>query len=79
MDVSRSLEEEVAKLKRLKTENKRRFSSMDTGVKHLVFIRCSEEVDPTQLVHAILSDAYETNVKKSRFVGLFTTLQFRMG
>ncbi len=66
VDVAQNLEEELAKLKKMRTENKRRFSAMDTGAKHLVFIRCSDEVDPAQLVHSILQDAYDTKIGKSR-------------
>ena len=41
---------------------------MDSGAKHVAFIRCSEEVEPTQLVHRMLSDINTTKVKKSRCV-----------
>lgn len=44
----------------------RRFVSLDSGAKHVVFIRCSEEIDPTQLVHTMLMDIHTTKVMKSR-------------
>ena len=65
VDISQYLQEELEKLKQQQKEG-RRFSSMNTGAKHLVFIKCSDEVDPAQLVHKILTDALETKVKKAR-------------
>lgn len=47
-------------------ERERRFSSMSSGAKHVVFIRCSSGVDPTQLVHTMLSDIHTTKTVKSR-------------
>ena len=39
---------------------------VNTGAKHVVFIRCLEEVDPCQLVHHMLSDIATSGVRKSR-------------
>ena len=44
----------------------RRFQAVNTGAKHVVFIKCQEEVDPSVLVHHILSDIVDSGVKKSR-------------
>ena len=46
----------------------RRFCSMSSGAKHVVFIRCSDEVDPTHLVHSMLSDIHATKLAKSRYI-----------
>ena len=67
------MEAEVAKeVERLKGKDKdgkvrqRRFQVVNTGAKHVVFIRCLEEVDPCQLVHHMLSDIAASGLKKSR-------------
>ena len=64
-DVASNLDREIARLKEQHTRE-RRFSAMDAGAKHVVFIRCSEQVDTTELVYTILSDIHTTKIKKSR-------------
>ena len=39
---------------------------VNSGAKHVVFIRCLEDVDPCQLVHHMLTDIATTGVRKSR-------------
>lgn len=45
----------------------RRFRSMNSGAKHVVFIKCSPEINPTELVHSMLSDIHTTKIRKSRW------------
>ena len=47
-------------------EVERRFVSMNSGAKHVIFIKCSEEVDPIRLVHFMLKDIHTTQIRKSR-------------
>ena len=68
------MEAEVAReIERLKggkgkdgKRRRRRFQVVTTGAKHVVFVRCLEEVDPCQLVHHMLSDIASSGVRKSR-------------
>jgi len=47
-------------------EKERRFQAVNSGAKHVVFIKCREPVEPCQLVHYMLSDMLSTKVHKSR-------------
>ncbi len=47
-------------------ERERRFRAVNSGARHVVFIQCSSEVDPTELVHTMLSDIHATKIAKSR-------------
>ena len=49
-------------------EKERRFQAVNSGAKHVVFIKCREPVEPCQLVHYMLSDMLSTKVHKSRCV-----------
>lgn len=44
---------------------------MNSGAKHVVFIRCRDPVDPCRLVHHMLSDMLSTRVHKSRCVYIY--------
>ncbi len=57
-------ETDAAKKKGSKGE--RRFQSVNSGARHVVFIKCSEQVDPVKLVHFMLSDIHTTQTNKSR-------------
>ena len=67
-DVEAAMAKEIERLKGKEKDGKpqRRFQSVDTGAKHVVFIRCLEEVVPCELVHHMLSDIASSGVKKSR-------------
>lgn len=66
-DVEAAVAKEIERLKgKGKNAKPRRFQVVDSGTKHVVFIRCLEEVDPPQLVHHMLSDIASSGVKKSR-------------
>ena len=64
-DIEKKLVKEVQVLKEKK---ERRFNSLSSGAKNLVFIRCGDEVDPCELVHRILCDARDEGVRKTRWV-----------
>ena len=44
-------------------ERERRFQAVNSGAKHVVFIKCRDPVDPCLLVHHMLSDMLSTQVK----------------
>lgn len=62
-DIEKKIEQEVNVLKEVK---ERRFQSLFSGAKSLIFIKCSDEVDPNRLVHQLLSDAKGSGVQKTR-------------
>lgn len=65
-DFEAALQKEVETLKEIKLIE-RRFQAVGSGAKNCIFIRTTLD-DPTQLVHAIMSDAVEKKVQKSRFI-----------
>ena len=68
-DVEESIAKEVKALKgKGEKKQERRFQSVLSGAKNVVFIECRAPVDPSQLVHCILSDIKETGVQKTRSV-----------
>ncbi|CAI8009328.1 THUMP domain-containing protein 1 [Geodia barretti] len=69
-DVSLKLAQEVDKL-RGSEEKPRRFQAVDTGTKHLVFVKCHPLVDPVLLVHHMLSSVKEAKEHKARFCQRF--------
>ena len=68
-DVSLKLAQEVDKL-RGSEEKPRRFQAVDTGTKHLVFVKCHPLVDPVLLVHHMLSSVKEAKEHKARQVNI---------
>lgn len=46
----------------------RRFQAVNTGTKHLVFVRCQPPVDPVVLVHHMLSSLVELKEHKARYI-----------
>ena len=68
-DIEAAVAKEIEKLKGRGKGGRprRRFQAVNTGAKHVVFIRCLEEVDPCHLVHHMLSDIVDSGVKKSRY------------
>ena len=65
-DVALSLAQEVDKL-RGSEQKPRRFKAVDTGTKHLVFVKCHPPVDPVQLVHHMLASVMEAGESKARY------------
>lgn len=39
---------------------------MTTGVKNIVFIHCDSSIDPCHLVHHLLSDIKDNDLRKTR-------------
>lgn len=71
-DIASAVAEEVAKLKGSE-EKPRRFQAVHSGAKHVVFIQCSDPVDPYELVHHMLMDVSVNGVRKSRLVFVLVT------
>lgn len=66
-DVEKAIAMEVKALKgRGKETRERRFQSVLSGARNVVFIECRAPVDPAQLVHRILSDVRERGEQKTR-------------
>ena len=65
-DVASVLAREVADLKG-KQQKERRFQSVVSGAKHVVFIACSPSVQPCELVHTLLSDVLAGGQRISRY------------
>ena len=66
-DIEESIAEEVKALKgQRKKKQERRFQSVLSGAKNVVFVECRAPVDPVQLVHRILSDVKVTGLQKTR-------------
>ena len=59
-----SLEKEVDEL-RGSEKKPRRFQAINTGTKHLIFVKCDSPVEPVQLVHHMLSDVMELGKQKA--------------
>lgn len=74
-DIEAAVAKEIERLKgKGKGSRPRRFQAVNTGAKHVVFIRCLEEIDPCRLVHHILTDIASSGVKKSRYVDNVNTI-----
>eukprot|EP00117_Sycon_ciliatum_P032095 scpid5279/ scgid24964/ THUMP domain-containing protein 1 len=69
-DIQAALAKEVAALKQT-APGQRRFQSIRSGAKNVIFIRCSKEVDVCQLVHDMLEDMSATKKAKARFCQRF--------
>ncbi|KAJ3320417.1 hypothetical protein HDU93_003517, partial [Gonapodya sp. JEL0774] len=68
-DVEEDFSKELADLQaanRNSRASKRRFASFPLGIHCILFIRTQAPVDPTALVHRVLTQAKETGVKKTR-------------
>lgn len=65
-DVASVLAREVADLKG-RQQKERRFQSVISGAKHVVFVSCSPPVQPCELVHSLLSDVLASGQRVSRF------------
>ena len=65
-DIGRSLTLEIDML-RGSEQKPRRFQAVDTGTKHLIFIKCHPSVDPVSLVHHMLSSVMEAKENKARY------------
>lgn len=63
-DIDKRISEEVMSLKETK---ERRFQSLFSGAKNLIFIKCRDDVDPGQLVLRVLTDARDTKIQKARY------------
>ncbi|KAJ3236015.1 hypothetical protein HDU78_004873 [Chytriomyces hyalinus] len=61
---------EVAAIKEsgLADKSKKRFVWLNVGIECCLFVKCSAEIDPTQLVTVILADMNESKVQKSRYI-----------
>ena len=70
-DVATALAQEVEKLRGSSEQSPRRFQAINSGAKHVVFIKCQPPVDPVELVHYILSDVMKTKQHKSRCATVF--------
>lgn len=66
LDIEAAIAKEVHNLKGGERKE-RRFKSVDSGAKHIVFIVCAAPVDPYELVHFILSDIAFSKIRKSRW------------
>ena len=66
-DIAAALAQEAEKL-RGSEQNPRRFQAINSGAKHVVFIKCRPPVDPVELVHYTLSDVLKTKQHKSRYM-----------
>ncbi len=65
-DVATSLAKEVADLKGRK-QGERRFQSVSSGARNVLFISCSPAIEPCHLVHSVLSDVLVKGQRVSRY------------
>lgn len=65
LDIDAAIAKEVQSLKGSERKE-RRFKSVDSGAKHVVFIVCAPPVEPCRLVHFMLSDVASNGIRKSR-------------
>lgn len=63
-DIDKKIKQEVTNLKE---DKERRFQSLFSGAKNLVFIKCRSDIDPCQLVLHVLTIARDTKVQKARY------------
>ncbi len=63
-DIEKQIQKEV---ENLKDKKERRFNSLFSGAKNVIFIRCNDEIDPSLLVHRLLCNARDTQVQKTRY------------
>ena len=75
-DIASALAQEVEKLRGGSEQSPRRFQAINSGAKHVIFIKCHSPVDPVELVHYILSDVMKTKQHKSRCVNCFFCIHF---
>lgn len=65
-DIDDQIAKEVAALRDRKDGQERRFQSVATGTKNVVFIACRGAVDPNRLIHETLCDIRDSKIQKSR-------------
>ena len=65
-DVAASLAREVADLKG-KQQGERRFQSVSSGARNVLFISCSSIIQPCHLVHSLLSGVLAKGERVSRY------------
>lgn len=70
-DIASSLAREMEEMRNASGEVIRRFQAVNTGTKHLVFVRCQPPVDPVVLVHHMLSSLVELKEHKARYCQRF--------
>ncbi|XP_022091488.1 THUMP domain-containing protein 1-like [Acanthaster planci] len=63
-DIEASLRREVAEMKQKREQKEMRFEAINSGAKNVIFIR-TQLVDPTELVHHIMTDIANTQTCKS--------------
>ncbi|CAO3702336.1 unnamed protein product [Rhizopus stolonifer] len=72
-DIEASIAREVAEMKGSK--DKKRFANITTGTDCLTFIRASDPVEPTELIHHMLTDLNEKQLKKTRYISRYLPIE----
>ena len=67
-DVLKSLKDELAAMKCPKMKSSARFSPVNSGARGVLFITCSDDVQPCELVHTIFEDLHDKRKQNVRFV-----------
>ena len=70
-DIEEQIKKEVEALKG-GGDKEKRFKSVQSGAKSVVFIKCADEIDPCLLVHRLLCEARDTRVRKARYCSTCT-------
>ncbi|KAI8375857.1 hypothetical protein BD560DRAFT_392121, partial [Blakeslea trispora] len=72
-DLEASIAKEVAALK--KPKEKKRFANITTGTDCVVFIRVSPPIEPVKLVHHMLTDLTEKQIKTTRYISRYLPVE----
>ncbi|KAG1305710.1 hypothetical protein G6F64_008163 [Rhizopus arrhizus] len=72
-DIEASIAKEVAEMKGSK--EKKRFANITTGTDCLAFIRATDPVEPVELIHYMLTDLNEKQLKKTRYISRYLPIQ----
>ncbi|CEI97352.1 hypothetical protein RMCBS344292_11487 [Rhizopus microsporus] len=73
-DIEASIAKEVAEIKD-SSSDKKRFANITTGTDCLVFIRATDPVEPVNLIHTMLTDMHEKQLKKTRYISRYLPIQ----
>ncbi|KAI8078192.1 uncharacterized protein B0P05DRAFT_542884 [Gilbertella persicaria] len=73
LDLEASIAKEVAALK--KPKGKKRYANITTGTDCVAFIRVSPPIEPVKLVHHMLTDLNEKQIKTTRYISRYLPVE----